>query len=107
MLLFLLACGGTSIEERPCPPGGTTLTYESFGRPFLDQWCQHCHGASSHDRHGAPSSYTFGSREEVLRHKARIFARAADDNRSMPTGPDGPSDEARTRLGEWLACGAP
>lgn len=105
--LALAACTPTTIEERACPPGGTTLTYASFGEAFLATHCQTCHGATSGRREGAPSSYDFGSLEEVRRVRDRIFVRAAADNVTMPPGPDDPSPADREKLAEWLACGAP
>jgi mono/diheme cytochrome c family protein len=102
------ACdAGVAIEDYPCPPGGTTLTYDNFGKPFLDGNCQTCHGAEATERDGAPSGYDFGTHADAVRWRARIFARAATTNTSMPPGPDDPPAEERELLAEWLACGAP
>ncbi len=101
------ACKATTLDERTCPPAGTTLTYEAFGAPFLAQHCQRCHGAAPSDREGAPSSFDFGTHADVHRHKDRIFVRSAADNTTMPPGPDDPTPEERERLAEWLSCGAP
>lgn len=95
----------TSIDDYPCPEGGTTLTYKSFGAGYMAENCQNCHGAS--DRKGAPAGYDFGTLESVRNHKRRIFARAAADNVTMPPGPDDPPEAGRNQLAEWLACGAP
>ncbi len=105
--LAATACKETTIDERPCPPEGTTLTYESFGKPFLDAHCQRCHGRTTSERNGAPSSFDFGTADAARSHRARIFARAAADNVTMPPGPDDPPADERERLAEWLACGAP
>jgi uncharacterized membrane protein len=106
-LVAIAACKETTIEDRPCPPGGTKLTYANFGKGFLDAHCQHCHGVPSEERKGAPSGYDFGSADDARRFKARIFSRAAADNTTMPPGPDDPPAEEREKLAEWLACGAP
>lgn len=85
-----------------CPTGGTTLTYDNFGKAFMATYCNDCH--SGHD---SPSLDTV----------ALIRANASDIDRTSAAGPnatntvmpeDGsvPSAE-RTKLGEWLACGAP
>jgi uncharacterized membrane protein len=95
------------MDERPCPPEGTKLTYESFGQPFMNDNCQKCHGMPSKDRNGAPSAYDFGSIQDVRRYRERIFLRAAADNTTMPPGPDDPSKTDREKLAEWLSCGAP
>jgi uncharacterized membrane protein len=103
------ACGDSSsgIEEYPCPQGGTKLTYESFGKTFMADHCERCHGASVKERNGAPGNYVFDTHEQVIDHKDRIFARAAGDNDSMPPGPDDPPEAEREHLAEWLACDAP
>jgi uncharacterized membrane protein len=107
--LALSGCGlfYVEIEDYPCPPGGTTLTYQNFGAAFMNGHCQTCHGSNATDRAGAPGEFIFDTREQIERHKARIFARSAADNDSMPPGPDDPPLEERTKLAEWLACGAP
>ena len=108
LVLALGACNGEkSLEEYPCPPEGTKLTYTSFGAGFMGANCQTCHGAPTDDRKGAPSGYDFGTLDGVREHRARIFARAAGKNDSMPPGPDDPPEAERTKLAEWLACGAP
>ncbi len=109
VLTVQAGCKETTIEDRPCPPGGTQLTYESFGKGFLDNHCQGCHGVRSatEDRKGAPSGYDFGSADDARRWRSRIFSRAAADNTTMPPGPDDPPELEREKLAEWLACGAP
>jgi len=106
-LVLVASCKAETIDDHPCPPGGTTLTYDNFGRDFLQANCQRCHGQPAADRDGAPSSFDFGTVDDVRVHKDRIFARAADDNTTMPPGPDDPPSVDRHKLGDWLACGAP
>lgn len=106
--LWLVGCKAeTSLEDYPCPPEGTKLTYESFGSTFMASHCQTCHGAGTGDRKGAPSGYDFATLDDVRHHRSRIFARAAADNVTMPPGPDDPPASERAQLAEWLACGAP
>jgi len=112
LLSALVLCGcsadtPSAAEAHPCPPGGTTLTYENFGKPFMDANCQPCHGARVGQRQGAPEGYDFATREGVRAHLDRVYATSADGNSSMPPGPDDPPATERTRLGEWLGCGAP
>lgn len=109
LVTVLAACtaNATPIEDYPCPEGGTQLTYESFGARFLDDNCNRCHSAGEGLRHGAPESFRFDSLDDVHRHAARIFVRAATTNVTMPPGPDDPAPEVREQLAEWLACGAP
>ena len=107
LALSVVACKETTIDEVACPPGGTKLTYDDFGREFMAKNCQTCHGQPSEDRKGAPESFDFGTLDAVRAHKDRIFARAAADNTTMPPGPDDPPRVERDQLAEWLACGAP
>jgi hypothetical protein len=100
-------CQVLEIEDFPCPPDGTELTYQNFGQGFFIANCNRCHSAEVGDRQGAPEGYAFESLDQVRKHKARIFARAAGPNDSMPIGPDDPPREERDKLAEWLACGAP
>jgi hypothetical protein len=97
----------TSLDERPCPDD-SFLTYENFGGPFMLSYCTTCHASRlpADLRQGSPIEVNFDDIEDVRAWSDRIWARAADQNFSMPpVGP--PGDEDRTRLGEWLACGAP
>lgn len=103
-----VGCGGpVPIDDHPCPPGGTPLTYESFGKGFMDAYCQSCHAAHAVERYGAPGGYAFDTVDDVRRLRARIFVRAAGPNVSMPPGPNDPSNAERDKLADWLACGAP
>ena len=106
--LALAGClDATTIDEVPCPPEGTALTYEEFGAPFLDGWCQSCHAGDARDRRGAPVHIVFDDLDDVRARADRIFARAAADNTSMPPGATDPPADDRAALAEWLACGAP
>ena len=96
------ACGSESIDAHPCPPGGTTLTYGNFGEAFFADHCVHCHGGAN-----GYSSRSFTSVDSIRANRERIFVNAADDNTTMPPGPDDPPASERRKLGDWLACGAP
>ena len=96
-----------SLEDRPCPED-STLSAENFGAPFLLTQCTGCHHSSlpASERAGAPLDINFDALADVRKHAPLIWARAADSNATMPPLGGPPQDE-RTRLGEWLACGAP
>ncbi len=103
LIALLGACGvGTEMSEYPCPPEGTTLTYENFGEPFFTAYCVYCHGGPN-----AYSSRAFTTAQSIRDQRERIFINAAADNTYMPPGPDDPPQEQRDQLAEWLACGAP
>lgn len=96
-----------SLDERPCPED-SILTAENFGAPFMLTYCTGCHHVSlkAGERAGAPLGVDFESLAKVRAQAARIWARAGDQNATMPPVGPPPVDE-RARLGEWLACGAP
>jgi hypothetical protein len=100
--LALPACSAEKIGDHPCPPGGTTLTYENFGKKFFEANCVSCHGGT-----GGYSSRSYTTVDSIRADRDRIFINAADDNTTMPPGPDDPPEADRRKLGEWLACGAP
>ena len=106
LLLLCASCNYMEMKDHACPTGGTTLTYENFGKGFMDRYCQGCHGSIDH-RDGAPSGYDFGSPEAIRKYKERIFVRSAAVNTTMPPGPDDPPMDERAKLADWLACGAP
>jgi uncharacterized membrane protein len=109
VLALVVACDPAplTMDEHPCPPGGTPLTYDNFGRGFLDDNCNRCHSAEEGSRHGAPVAYRFDTVDDVRAHAARMFVRAAGPNVSMPPGPEDPPADARDQLADWLSCGAP
>jgi uncharacterized membrane protein len=98
------ACLYEKIEDRECPPEGTALTFENFGKPFLDTHCNYCHGSAVLDRQSAPPAYVFETPQQVERWADRIYVRAAGPNTTMPPGPDDPPESEREKLAEWLAC---
>ncbi len=105
-LVCALGCE-SSWESAACPPEGTDLTYESFGRGFIGAHCQSCHASNSEERRGAPKGISFDTHDEVIEWIDRIYDRSAGDSTSMPPGPDDPPAEDRDKLEVWLACGAP
>lgn len=96
-----------------CPDGGTSLTYEEFGRPFVESFCLGCHsaGVEGRDREGAPSDHNFDTRFECLALAEHMDQKAGSGpeatNDEMPPRDPRPSTAERQMLSEWLACGAP
>jgi hypothetical protein len=95
-----------------CPPD-STLTYESFGREFFDEYCQTCHASTVRGgaRQGAPASHTYDTQAMIASAIEEIDLRSAAGpdalNEDMPRSYPVPSQREREQLGEWLACGAP
>lgn len=101
------------LTEAPCPEV-SVLTYESFGKPFMETYCVACHDSAKRgaDRRGAPSFHDFDTLfgvKAVHEHidQTTAFGPAAL-NESMPPS-DWPQPTLRERrdLGEWIACGMP
>ena len=95
--------------DSTCQPG-STLTYESFGRSFMDSYCVRCHSASlSGDaRNGAPAGHDFDTFQGVFIVAEHIDEYAASGpaatNTLMPPSAPKPSLSERQQLGELLAC---
>jgi hypothetical protein len=110
-LLVFTACGGPEDTDPLCDRG-VPLTYESFGRGFLDTHCNGCHSSiiAPAQRNGAPTGIDFDTYEGVLqfseRLEVRVIAAAVDDDDAtnpMPPG-GGPTAEELAMLHEWLSC---
>jgi hypothetical protein len=119
-LLIVLGCSGGDAEEQDhapsgasCPPG-STLTYETFGRHFMKEYCTRCHSSELHgaERNGAPSDHDFDTLAALLatdrRHIDEMAAAGPEHvNTAMPPTDPKPSTSERELLGEWLACEMP
>jgi uncharacterized membrane protein len=98
--------------ESVCPQG-STLTYNNFGKQFMESYCTRCHATDKvgEARQGAPSFHDFDTLfgiKAVSDHIDQTTASGpAATNMGMP--PDGakPSLAERQMLGEWIACGMP
>jgi hypothetical protein len=121
LLVALLAGCGTDyvLEEPPPRDDGETpiaiepdacetsyLTYDTFGEPFMLNWCRGCHSSSipAGMRQKAPAAVNFDTLEDVRARKDRVAARAASVTATMPPV-GGPTIEERELLAEWIACG--
>jgi cytochrome c5 len=92
---------------------GSTLTYETFGKPFMESYCTRCHARAltGAARHGAPTFHDFDTLSGIKVVHDHVdettAAGPAATNEGMP--PDGrkPSLAERRQLAEWIACGLP
>jgi hypothetical protein len=100
--------------ESVCPTP-QTLSYENFGKPFMEAYCTECHDTHKKgaDRQGATSFHDFDTIYGIRAVYEHIDLTSAAGptgivNDSMP--PDDkpqPTLEERKQLGEWLACDMP
>ena len=124
LLLFtaILAFGCSGPVARPFPygtpsgavcPDGSLLTYETFGRSFMEHYCTRCHSTTNvgDARNGAPPDLNWNVLATIRENADRMDAIAASGplqhNNVMPPTAPFPIGSERTNLGIWLACGAP
>jgi hypothetical protein len=122
LLALEVGCGG---QERPgqgaefgdptgavCPDT-SSLTYDNFGRQFVEDYCLRCHSRDllGSRREGAPLDHNFDSHFEcqaLADHMDQMAGSGPDaTNLQMPPDAPRPSTAERRKLSEWLACGAP
>lgn len=115
MLVAMLGCSHGHEELEGEPSGATcptpnTLTYDSFGRAFMESYCTRCHSStlSGAARNGAPADHDFDSYLGVLavaEHIDELAASGPDStNEEMPPAAPIPTLQERQQLGSWLAC---
>ena len=104
-------------------PDRSTLTYETFGRNFMESYCTRCHSStlSGEERRGAPLYHDFDTLEGARSTPDHIDEQAGfgpnAENLFMPPercpstkgGPldkkcDMPTAEERRNLAMWIAC---
>lgn len=92
---------------------GSTLTYNNFGKAFMESYCTRCHAStlSGAERHGAPSFHDFDSVFGIRAVSDHIDETTASGpaatNEGMPPNGAMPTLAERQQLGEWIACGMP
>lgn len=116
LLCLMVGCGTTPIYGPPTEsvcPQGSTLSYQGFGKPFMERYCTRCHAASlrGSQRMGAPSFHDFDTLfgiKVVFDHIDETTAAGpAATNTGMPPDRPAPTVAERKQLGEWIACGMP
>lgn len=101
---------GEGIGTQSTCPASSQLTYESFGKPFMEAYCTRCHSSAKTGsaRQGAPEGHDFDTLGGILVVAEHIDENAAAGpaamNTEMPPTDPKPSEQERRDLGEWLAC---
>lgn len=104
LLSALVGCGGQEVPEVACdrePP----LTYETFGKGFIEQNCTGCHSSyltTVEDRNYAPPSVNLNTYADIVNWVDRVDARTLVDQDMPPAG--GISEGTRAMVKEWLTC---
>jgi uncharacterized membrane protein len=113
--LLVSATGCTSTPSGAACPTDNAVTYDNFGRDFMQTYCLGCHSVNATNRHGAPDDQNYDTLDDIRRHAAEIDGEAAKGpnatNSAMPelggTVHARPSDQERELLGQFLACEQP
>ena len=108
------SCGGGEPTNAECTPD-STLTYDSFGKRFMEQYCTSCHSSELHGgqaRHAAPADHNFDTLDGVMKDADHIdastaFGPNARNTKMPPPGNRMPTQLEREQLGIWIACGMP
>jgi uncharacterized membrane protein len=100
-----LAIGGCGNGDQSAACGAD-LTYETFGEPFMTDWCTGCHSdlLPPGMRQNAPTDINFDTLDEI-RAQSQMISLTVQQATMPPEG--GPSDAEREMLVQWLGCGAP
>ncbi|MCA2978329.1 MAG: c-type cytochrome [Myxococcaceae bacterium] len=97
LVSLLTACGSASTA---CD-GTSPVTWNGDAQPVISRACTGCHGAT-----GAADGLRLTSAAQVRAARARVEASLA--NGSMPPrGAPALTQDERSQLASWLACGAP
>lgn len=123
--VLLVACSDKPTSTGTvCPsPDPMTLTYDNFGKPFMEKYCTWCHDSSlpRSQRNGAPVFHDFDSLLGILQVEGHIdqqtgigpnasnYFMPPDECPSMKGGSLDtdcvkPTDEERRNLALWIAC---
>jgi hypothetical protein len=92
-------------------PKDNTLTYDNFGKQFMDEYCTRCHSSKNKtcaQRMNAPLGHDFDTYAGIIGVADHIDEKAAagpnSTNTAMPKNGKAPSVDERKQLGQWLAC---
>jgi cytochrome c5 len=98
-----------SPSQATCPTDNS-LTYDSFGKGFMDTYCVRCHSSSlkGSARQGAEPGHNYDTLNGILPWLDHIDEHAGAGpmiiNTEMPPSGPLPKDDERRKLGQWLAC---
>jgi hypothetical protein len=96
-----------------CPDGGSTLTYNNFGKQFFESYCLRCHSEqmTGDARMMAPADHNFDQLSDIDLLSPHIDEMAGSGpkatNVTMPPSDPKPTMEERQKLSEWIACKVP
>jgi hypothetical protein len=101
VVVFVLGCGGGG-SGATCPTT-STLTYDNFGRSFMERYYPRCHAAGMRGPNLSTLATIQAAKDEI---DLTTASGPSATNTEMPPGQPAPTTAERQQLGEWLACGA-
>lgn len=96
--------GGGVLDGGGAPdPACASLTYASFGEPFLEKYCIGCHLGAR-----AVGGVDLSTLAGLKMNAEQVVAHAVEKPVVKPMPPAGarqPTDAERMQLGQWISCG--
>jgi hypothetical protein len=105
--------GGSQKAPTGSVCNGSTLTYENFGRQFMETYCTECHSSSLEGDEARQCAPSGGHNYETLAAIVDDFDHVDEyaaagpssvNNAMPPKGFPTPTEQERRNLGTWLAC---
>lgn len=109
--LATIGCGDDDSGEADAVTDASAcadLSYDSFGKKFMDDYCASCHAASVKGaaRMAAPPEDVFDTLAQIKADKAELKDQVTVlKAMPFPTADAQPSDDERAKFAQWLACG--
>ncbi len=100
-LALLAQIGVATLRADDCK-----FTYESFGKAFLEKYCNGCHSSTKTGlaRKGAPAGYDFDKPELIAKEKKEIVEWTVEKKKMPPLLSAKPTDAERAQVKTWLDC---
>jgi len=101
----LASCADGNDTDAPMCSHDPPLTYDDFGKPFMQQFCNGCHSSlvTEEYRNDAPLGVDFDTYQGVLENRIKIRVQTNPEGPIMPPG-GGPNPDQYADLLEWLNC---
>ena len=102
-MVLIVACGGGN-DEDILSATGDVMTWENFGREFMQNYCTRCHQSSVLDGASFPLETYAQFTTDDIPHRSRI---AVVNAKSMPPGEPFPTELDIARFSVWIDAGYP
>jgi hypothetical protein len=105
VISMMAACEKGEETDLPECSHDPELTWDNFGSPFMQQFCNGCHSSlvPPENRNDAPIGVNFDTYHGVLEYRYQIRSVTNAEAPSMPPG-GGPTVDQYADLLEWMDC---